>query len=164
MRKLIIAMGALAATAPALAQPRPEPRDEEIVRALPQREQVEQLGDAIARVAEALMDVDIAPIADAIDPERRRHVRRGGRETLGDLASRDDPYARERIRDQVGAATVGLGAAVEQVAVVTPVIRRSLEDAAWRMEEAMERARERADARQPRRSDERDGPERRDRD
>jgi hypothetical protein len=146
VRKLIVAMSALAAATPALAQPpRPDPRDEALVRRIPPPEQIERMGDAIARVTDALMDVDIGPIVDAIDPAARRYRR--GPETLGDLATRNDPYARERIRDEVGAATVGLGAAAEEMKVVTPVIRRSLEDAAARMEDAMEQARERTDER-----------------
>jgi hypothetical protein len=138
MRKLIIAASALApvllAAAPASAQSYPDPRDREIVRSLPDPRQIEELGDTLGRVAEALMDVPIGPIADAIDPYRRGRDRN---ETLGDVASRGDPYARERIRDQVGAATVGVSAAAEQLAVLTPVLRRSLEDATRRMEDAM---------------------------
>lgn len=155
MRKLIIAAGALAFAAPALAQPGP-PRDPDAARALPHPEQIEALGDTVARVADALMDVPIGPIADAVDPHRRGRHRN---ETLGDVASRDDPYARERIRDQVGAATVGLGAVMGEIAVVTPVLRRSLEDAARRMEDAMAGRHSRDDrdyGRDRRRDDERD--------
>ena len=137
MRKLIIAASALAFAAPAFAQPH-DPRDEEIVRALPHPGEIEEIGDTVGRVAEAILDVPIGPIADAVDPYRRRHHRD---ETLGDIAGRDDPYVRERVRDQVGAATVGLGAAIEQLAVITPVLRRSLEDATRRMEDAIEDSR-----------------------
>ncbi|HEY0113234.1 MAG TPA: hypothetical protein VGB59_08790 [Allosphingosinicella sp.] len=142
MRKLIIATGVLALATPAPAQPpQADPRDEEIVRSLPQREEIERLGDTMERVTDAIMDIDIGPIVDAA--EGRRHSRRH-RETLGDIASRDDPYGRERVREQVGMATVGLGAVVEQLAVLTPVLRRSLEDATRRMEDAMHRGREEA--------------------
>lgn len=138
MRKLILAATviapALLAASPATAQPYPDPRDEAIVRSLPDPRHVEELGDTLGRVVEAIMDVPIGPIADAVDPYRRGRDRN---ETLGDIASRDDPYARERIRDQVGAATVGVSAAAEQLAVLTPVLRRSLEDATRRMEDAM---------------------------
>lgn len=134
MRKLIIAASLLACAAPVAAQHYPDPRDEDIVRALPHPQEVEELGDTVGRVAEAIMDVPVGPIADAVDPYRRgRHHD----ETLGDMARRDDPYARERMRDQIGAATAGLGAIVGELAVVTPVLRRSLEDAARRMEDAM---------------------------
>lgn len=138
MRKLIIAVTALAAAAPAFAQPYPDPRDEEIVRHLPPPGEVERIGDALGAATEALMDVDVGPLADALDPYHRRY-RHGRRETLGDLAGRRDPYARERIRAEIGAVTVGLGAAVQSMAVMTPILRRSLEDATRRMEEALAR-------------------------
>jgi hypothetical protein len=139
MRKLIAVAGAfvpLLLAAPVAAQPGPDPRDEEIARALPRADQIAEVGETLGRVAEALMDIPIGPIADAIDPYRRGRHRD---ETLGDVASRGDPYARERVRDQVEAATVGAGAAMEGIAAVTPVLRRSLEDAVVRMEDAMRR-------------------------
>ncbi len=140
MRKLIIAMTALAAASPAFAQPHHDPRDEDIVRRLPPPNEVERIGDQLGRATEALMDVDIGPVVDALDPYHRRYRR--GPDTLGDLAGgRHDPYARERIRGQIGAVTVGLGAAVEQMAVMTPILRRSLEDATRRMEDAIARGR-----------------------
>ena len=125
MRKLILAASVLACAAPAFSQPYLDRRDDEIVRALPHPGQIEEVGDTVGRVAEAIMDVPVGPIADAIDPYRRR-------------GHRDDPYARERMRDQIGAATVGLGAILSELAVVTPVLRRSLEDATRRMEDAMQ--------------------------
>lgn len=137
MRKLIIAMGALAVAAPLAAQPRPDPgpdpRGDEIVRRLPPPEEIERVGETVARVSDAIMDVDVGPIVDAVNgPGHRR-----GRATIGDLATRDDPYARERIQDTARAATIGIGAAVEQLAVMTPALRAIFEDAARRMEDAM---------------------------
>ena len=136
MRKLILAASIFACAAPVAAQSYPDPRDEEIVRALPDPREIEDVGDTVGRVADAIMDVPVGPIADAVDPYRRGRHRD---ETLGDIANRDDPYARERVRDQIGAATVGLGAILQELAVVTPVLRRSLEDATRRMEDAMHR-------------------------
>ena len=155
MRKLIIAATALASAAPAFAQPYPDPRDEEIVRRLPPPGEVERIGDALGAAADALMDVDVGPLADAVDPYHRRY-RHGRRETLGDLAGRRDPYARERMRAEIGAVTAGLGAAVQSVAVMTPVLRRSLEDATRRMEEALARGGYRYDRRYDDRYDPRD--------
>ena len=156
MRKLIIAASILACAAPVAAQSYPDPRDDEIVRALPQPGEVEDLGDTVGRVADAIMDVPVGPIADAVDPYRRGHHRD---DTLGDIARRDDPYARERMRDEIGAATAGLSAALEQIAIVTPALRRSLEDATRRMEDAMDgrgRYSDREYRRDDRRSDRRD--------
>ena len=140
MRKLIIAMTALAAAAPVAAQPYHDPRDDEIVRRLPPPQEIDRIGDAIGAATDALMDVDVGPVADAVDPYHRRY-RYGRRETLGDLAARRDPYARERMRGEIGAVTVGLGAAVGQMAVLTPVLRQSLEDATRRIEDAVARGR-----------------------
>ena len=138
MRKLIIAASAAAAAAaamPAAAQPRP---DEDPVRNLPPPGEIEAIGETLGRLAEVVMAVDVGPIADAIDPERAR--RRGPhRETIGDLASRDDPYARERIRGSIAAATIGLEAAMRQLAILTPTLRRSIEDAERRVDDAMHR-------------------------
>lgn len=139
MRKLIIAVTALAVAAPAFAQPSYDPRDEDIVRRLPPPHEVERIGDSLGRATDALMDVDIGPVVDALDPYHRRYRR--GPETIGDLAGRRDPYARERMRAEIGAVTVGLGAAMEQVAVMTPILRRSLDDATRRMQDAIARGR-----------------------
>jgi hypothetical protein len=140
LRKLIIVMTALAAAAPLAAQPVSDPRDDDIVRRLPPPQEVERIGDAVGATTDALMDVDVGPVADALDPYHRRY-RYGRRETLGDLAVRRDPYARERMRAEIGAVTVGLGAAVEQMAILTPILRRSVEDATRRMEDAIARGR-----------------------
>lgn len=143
MRTLIIAataLGAALAAAPAAAQDYPDPRDDAITRVIPPASEIEAMGDTLARVTDALMDVDIGPVVDAIDPDGRGD-RRG--RTLGELASRDDPYARERLRDEIAGASVGLGAMATELAVLTPVLRRSLEDAARRMEDAIEDSRAR---------------------
>ena len=136
MRKLIVAASLLAFAVPAAAQPYPDPRDEDIVRALPHPGEVEALGRTMEDVTDAIMDVDVGPVVDAV--HGRRHSRHH-RETLGDIASRDDPYARERVRDQVGLATIGVSAAVREMAVLAPVLRRALDDAAHRVEDALAR-------------------------
>ena len=136
MRKLIIAASVAAAVAmPAAAQPRP---DEEAVRNLPPPGEIEEIGEAIGRVADVVMDVDIAPVVDAIDPQARRY-RRHRDVRIGDIVSRDDPYARERIRDSIAAATIGLEVAMRQLAILTPELRRSIEDAERRVDDAMRR-------------------------
>jgi hypothetical protein len=141
LRKLLLATTLLAFSVPAFAQPRPydprdERRDDRIERSIPRAGEIARMGDTIARVADAIMDVRVGGIADAIDPGRG-YGRRGRDQTLGDLASRRDPYARERVRDSVGSTTAGLGVAAEELAILTPVLRRSIEDATIRMEDAM---------------------------
>ncbi len=64
------------------------------------------------------------------------------------------------MRAEIGAVTIGLGAAMEQVAIMTPVLRRSLEEATRRMEDAIARGRYARpyDDRYERRDDERYDP------
>jgi hypothetical protein len=150
VRKLILAAGLLAIAAPALAQPRHEPRydprydrrDEDLRRSLPTGYEIDRMGAMLARITDALMDVDVGPVADAVDPYRRYDHRRHA-ETLGDLASRDDPYLRERIRGDIRGSAAGLGAAADQIAAAAPVIRQSLRESARRIDEAMREGRER---------------------
>lgn len=150
MRKLILAASLLAIAAPAAAQPRYDSpprdprydrRDGDLDRYVPRGYEVERMGEMLARVTDALMDVDIGPVADAIDPARRFDRRHRRVETLGDLASRDDPYARRRMHDEIRATTAGLGAASREVAIAAPVIRRSLEDSIRRVDDALREGR-----------------------
>jgi hypothetical protein len=137
LRKLILGAALAAFAMPAVAQPRHyDPRRDEVSRALPSPYEIDRMGDTIARVADALMDIDIGPVADAIDPYGRR-----GPRSLGDLASRRDPYARERMHDEIADTTAGLGAATREVAILTPVLRDTLLDASRRMEAAIRESR-----------------------
>jgi hypothetical protein len=137
LRKLIIAACVAAAFAvPAAAQPYPD--DDEIVRDLPPPGEIEEIGDRLGRTADAVMDVDVAPIVDAVDPQARRY-RRHRDVRVGDIVSHGDPYARDRIQDSIAAATFGIEAALRQIAILTPVLRRSIEDAERRMDDAMRR-------------------------
>ena len=141
MRRILIAAAALSLTGPAAAQQVFTPElDEEIDRAIPRAEQVEAAGETIDRVVGAVLDVPIGPIVDAVeaaDPDSR-HRRRGPRDrTLRDMASRDDPHFEDRLRDSIHGVTVGMGAAMEQVAILAPVLRRSLADMERGIAEAM---------------------------
>lgn len=137
MRKLILGAALAAFAVPTVAQPRHyDPRRDEVSRALPSPYEIDRMGDTIARVADALMDIDVGPVADAIDPYGRR-----GPRSLGDLASRRDPYARERLHDEIADTTAGLGAATREVAILTPVLRDTLLDASRRMEAAIRESR-----------------------
>ncbi len=134
MRKLIIAASLLALAAPAAAQPprHPAPADDHLARRLPPPAEIESIGVALGRVADALMGVDVGPVGDALDPYRRP----GRRETLGDIASRRDPYARDRIHQSIGSTSAGMAAAANEIAIMAPTLRRSFEDAARRIEAA----------------------------
>ena len=115
---------AFAFAAPAAAQSFPHEMDDEIARSLPSPGAVEGAGRVVERVADAVLDVPVGGVVEAIDPTRR--VDRD--ETLGDMAGRDDPYARERIRDSIGGLTVGMNEMMTRIAVIAPVLRRSLAD------------------------------------
>lgn len=144
MRKLVVFASALAFAAPAMAQDEQQrlPAEQEIVRDLPRPGEIEELGDALGRVADAVMDVKVGPVVEAIDPGRRLS-RRERERTLGDVATRDDPHARERMRDSIDTVTYGLGGMVERLAILTPVLRRTLEDTAHRVDEAIREGRHR---------------------
>jgi len=142
LRNLILAASALATTL-AIAAPAAARRDsrsdrEDRARHLPPPGEIEEMGDRIGQVAEAMMDVDIGPIVDAIDPARRDRDDRRSKETLGDIASRDDPHARERMRDSIDRATFGFEAMIAQFAMLAPVILRSIEDASRHIDDAMD--------------------------
>jgi hypothetical protein len=134
LRKLIIAASLCALAAPAAAQPprRPVQADDDIARSLPRPGEIRAMGDAVGRVADALMGVDVGPVGDALDPYRRP----GRRETLGDIAVRDDPYARERIHRSIGSTSAGMAAAMSELTIMAPLLRRSIEDAARRIEDS----------------------------
>ena len=125
MRHSILAASAFALLAtPALAQPPryyappPPPRYR-----LPPPDAAEMAGDRIGRVADALMDIDIGPLVDAIEPGARY---RGAPTSLGDLATRRDPYARARMHRDIAATSAGLGAAARDAAVIAPIARQAL--------------------------------------
>ena len=140
LRKLVLAAGLAAVATSAAAQPpgydpRYDPRDEALARRLPPPGEIARTGDTLHRVLDALMDIRVGPLVDAIDPSARYNPYRP--ETVGDLASRDDPYARARLHDEVDRTTARLGAVTREVAVLAPALRRSIEDATRRIEDAV---------------------------
>jgi hypothetical protein len=131
MRRILIGLAALAVGGPAAAHPKDDPADRELVRSIPHPGEIEAAGDAIERVAGAVMDVPIGPLVEAIeaaDPERRGYRRPHRRdETIGDLASDGDPYFEDRLHDQIRGVTAGMGVMAEQMAVIAPEMRRAIE-------------------------------------
>lgn len=123
---------------PAFAQPRhpPPPAVGPLTPDAPER-----IGRQIDRVAEAMMDVDIGPVVDAIDPSARY---RGAPTSLGDLASRRDPYARQRMHADIAATSAGLGVAARQAAAAAPILLQTLAQASRQIEAAARAARARA--------------------
>lgn len=126
MRKLILAATLVAAAGPLAAQParRSAP--------LPPPGAIGQMGDRVADAADAMMDVDVGPVMDALDPGRPHRQR-----TLGDVATRRDPYARERMHDDIARTSARLNATARELAAMTPVLLRSFDDARRRLKAAM---------------------------
>jgi len=160
LRKLILGavVAAAAIAAPAAAQPydahpyqdpRDEGRDEALVRDIPSPGEVEAIGDTLARATDALLDVQVGPLREAIEPGRRMS-RREREETLGDLASRDDPYARERLHDEIRHTSAGLAVATRRIAILAPQLRRTLEQATRQFEDAIDEPMDPRDPREPR--------------
>ncbi|MDP8912592.1 MAG: hypothetical protein M3N39_03330 [Pseudomonadota bacterium] len=143
MRHFILAASVIALAAPA-AQAQsspsfPQEMDREIVRSLPAPDEVEDMAGVAGRAAEAILDVPIGGVVRAIDPTRR--VPRDA--TVGEMAGRDDPYLRERVRDSVDGLAIGMGDMIAQVAVIAPELRRALAGVELSLERAIRTGRHR---------------------
>ena len=143
MRHFILAAGIIALAAPAAqaqsSRSFPREMDRDIVRSLPAPEQVEDMAGVAGRAAEAILDVPIGGVVRAIDPTRR--IPRDA--TVGEMAGRDDPYLRERVRDSVDGLAVGMGDMIAQVAVIAPELRRALAGVELSLERAIRVGRDR---------------------
>ena len=129
MHKLLIAAAAAACASPGLAQTAPvDPLEDKIVRAIPDPEQIEAMAPALDRLLGALLTVDVGPIIDAVDIDRRRpDYGRSGR-TLGALGSRDDPYFEDRLRSSIYQVTADSGRMMGAFASAAPALARSLRE------------------------------------
>ena len=129
MRRYWIAAAALAVATPAVAQPYLDQhhpnRAEGLAAGLPSPAEAEAMGHVVGGVADAMMDVDVGPLIDAMDPRGRGYAR--GR-TLGDIATARDPYARERMQRSIGAMGSAMGAMAAQAAILAPALERVLAD------------------------------------
>lgn len=121
---LAASLAALALAVPAAAQPVPDPRDEALTRALPHPYEVEEMGDKMGRAVGAITRVPIGDVVNAIDPAARAHPNT----TIADVAGRGDPYFEERMQDQVASMSLKMADVMRGMAVMAPVLRRTLED------------------------------------
>jgi hypothetical protein len=136
LRKLLIPAVGLALAAPALAQTYPYPDQTEVAREVPSAQEIDALGTVMERMVGAMMDMPIGGIVEAMEPGRvMTEAERN--QTVRDMATRDDPYAEERMRGSIHAMTGQMGLMTEQLAVLIPVLSRSMVDFERRMEEAM---------------------------
>lgn len=131
MRHFLITAGLLALAVPAAAQPYADPYPDGpepgagIARALPSPGQAEAMGRVMGDVMGALMDVDVGPLVDAVDPGGRHHRRE---RTLGEMAGRGDPYYRERMDRSIDALSLGMGEMAVRMRVLAPALERTLAD------------------------------------
>jgi hypothetical protein len=129
MRTLLIAAAVLAV--PTVVQARPH-SDAPISDSLPPPQVIEGGAVALDRVIDGLLQVDVGPVADAIDPSRPH-----GPRTLGDLGRRDDPYFEDNLHRSVGALADGMVDMSAKMRRLEPVLRHSLEDVARNIEDAL---------------------------
>ena len=111
MRPILIALAATVfIAAPAVAQPqRPS-------------EKIQDYAPVIDRSADAMLNLDIGPILDAVDPYRSHH-----RRTLRDMARRDDPDFERRMHATIYGTADRMGRAADAFAAAEPALRRSID-------------------------------------
>jgi hypothetical protein len=143
MHKLVIAAAAIAFAAPAFAQlpppkvPYQDPLEDRITRSIPSPGEIEAMAPALDRSMNVLMNMDIGPLMDAVDPLRRSpDYGRPGR-TLGAMGGRDDPYFEERMRSSVYGATANMGRMMGAFAAAAPALARSMRELERAMSDAM---------------------------
>ncbi len=165
MRKLLFLGAALLVAAPVLAQPTARDDDARYDAPMPEAMaededeqwdeedryeqdrvappvvhpgQVEAMGGAMDRLLGAVMSLPIGGIAAAIDPYNRGGIHPNA--TVRDMATRDDPFAEQRMRAGIRGATRGVGAMSQALARVMPVLERSIEQVEREMDAAMDQA------------------------
>lgn len=142
MRNVLLAFGgcaALAAASAATAQPGPAPapgvHQDDLVRAVPSPGEMRDIAVGLDRVVGALLNIDIAPVVEAVDPAAPA-LRRGER-TLRDIGSRGDPYFEDRLRSNIYGVSGALTEAMGRMAVLVPVLQRTIEVVEQDVAEAM---------------------------
>jgi hypothetical protein len=132
---LMFASATIALAAPALAAPPPQHRyDDEVARNLPSPDEVEQAETAMDRALDAMMDIRVGPIEDAVPGRHLAPARRN--ETLGDLARRDDPYFDEKVHGSLHEMTDAMNQLTDKMAAMAPVIEREVADMKRHLKEA----------------------------
>jgi hypothetical protein len=123
MRMLLIAAASILIAAPASAQP-PRPS-----------EAIEGYAPALDRTTEALLNVDLGPLLDALDPRRPHYDR-----TLRDIARRGDPDFDRRMRASIYANSARIGRAADAIAAAEPALRRAVDQVQRDMDAAINAA------------------------
>lgn len=129
MRSLLLAAAALAL--PTAVQARPH-SDAPIADSLPPPPVIDRGAAALDRVIDGLLQVDVGPVANAIDPGRPH-----GPKTLGDMGRRNDPYFDERVHQSVGELANGMIEMNYRMHRLEPALRHTFEDAARNIQDAL---------------------------
>ncbi len=134
MHKLLAAcIAAVAVATPALAWPADDEDSSHVAARnlpgnLPSSRDIEAAAPALDRMMGALLEVDVGPMMDAVDPYRRHPgYGRPGR-SLGALGRHDDPEFDRRWRGALYGSTAQLGAMMDGLAAAAPALRRSLRE------------------------------------
>jgi len=129
MRPLLVAAAVTLIAAPAAAQPRrdaPPPRPSD---------QIRSYAPAVDRATDALLDIDLGPLLDAVDPYRRH-----GPRTLRDMARRDDPDFDHRLRASIYGNAAAMGRVADAVAAAQPALRHAADQIEQGMAAAIDEA------------------------
>jgi chorismate synthase len=138
------ALGVLLIAAPALATPPERGVADRLVKDLPTPGQVDAAGTMVTRVLDALAEVKVGSVVANLDPDAAADPRRR-EETLGDIASRDDPDYREKMHRSVRKLGKNVNAIAAGLAVLAPALERSLGEMQDSLEDALDEARGRGD-------------------
>jgi len=129
MRPLLLAAAALAL--PAAVQAKPH-SDAPIADTLPPPQVIDRGAVALDRVIDGLLQVDVGPVANAIDPTRPH-----GPKTLGDMGRKNDPYFDQRVHRSVGELADGMIAMEYRMHRLEPALRHTIEDATRNIQNAL---------------------------
>jgi hypothetical protein len=120
MRLLLIVAASTLLAAPAAAQP-PRPSDK-----------IEAFAPAVDRTTDALLNVDLGPLLDALDPGRPHQAR-----TLREIARRDDPDFDRRLRASIYGNAARIGRAADAIAAAEPALRAAVDQVQRDMDAAI---------------------------
>jgi hypothetical protein len=84
-------------------------------------ERIQDYAPALDRAADAMLNLDLGPILDAVDPYRP-HYRR----TMRDMARRDDPDFERRMHATIYDTAATMGRAADAFAAAEPALRRAI--------------------------------------
>jgi len=137
--RFVILAAALAASVSTAALARARTADEaeaaRVAQTLNDPRNQDAMADMLGSITDAFMDVRIDRLRAAmarIDPEIADQG--DGARTVGDMVTRDDPYARERLDRQSRTAMRAMGSAATGIADMLPAFRRMGEDFSRKVE------------------------------